>query len=74
MRSAADDLRDAYRRMDEEELTSRVRSGTLTLEAHHIALEELASRGVGTQQLSAEPQRPALPKRVIARRNGRCTR
>lgn len=58
-----EDLRSIYREMDSENLLERVKAGTLTEEAHSVALAELAHRGAVLDSLPKDPVE--LPLEVI---------
>jgi hypothetical protein len=45
MSTYAEGVRETFRILETEEICKRLKAGTLTAEAHAIALEELASRG-----------------------------
>jgi len=50
-----EEVRKTLRRMDSEELLHRIKSWTLTSEAHQIALAELGSRGISKNALPSDP-------------------
>lgn len=52
-------LRENYRRMDTEEIGERIRNGTLTEQAHAVALQELAGRGALVDSLPEQPLKVA---------------
>ena len=53
-----------YGGMDTEELIDRTKSGTLTEDAHILALKELQSRGINTAELPENPF-PSPPEKEI---------
>ena len=67
MNSRVEQVRITYSGMETEELLSRVKSGTLTDEAHALALEELQTRGTNTAELPQEP--PAIAEADEAQRS-----
>lgn len=48
-------LKDTYRQMDTEEIAERVKGGTLTDQAHAVALQELRDRGARLDALPSQP-------------------
>ncbi|MHB1085656.1 MAG: hypothetical protein ACYCZA_12570 [Thiobacillus sp.] len=55
----AEQVRKTYSELETEELLGRVTSGTLTEEAHRIALEELKARNVPTSELPVQALPPS---------------
>lgn len=58
MTTYSDDVREKFRDLDTDDLRDRLRAGALTAEAHAIALEELASRGIATIDIPRQPVAP----------------
>lgn len=57
-------IRQSYSSMGTEELINRARSGTLTEEAHLLALKELQSRGIDTTELPGKPTLQSTKKEI----------
>lgn len=55
MSTYAEEVRETFRTLETEELRDRLKTGTLTAEAHTVALDELASRGVATIDVPQQP-------------------
>lgn len=64
MDTHVEQLRQTYEGMDIEELINRAKSGTLTEEAHALALKVLQSRGINTAELPETPS-PLPPNAEI---------
>ena len=55
MTTYGEQVRETFRDLETEELLDRVKGETLTAEAHQMALDELASRGVEKVDLPPQP-------------------
>ena len=51
----SEQIRKTYSGMETEELLGRAKAGTLTEEAHVLAIEELQARGVPRSELPTQP-------------------
>ena len=63
MTTRADDLRSIYRKMDSEELLTRVKAGTLSEDAKVVASDELAYRGVRLESIQPETNAPTTKRK-----------
>ncbi len=58
MTEYSEQIQKTYRVMETEELLGRIKAGTLTEEAHALALGEIKARGISTAELSINPSPP----------------